>query len=101
MPRHGAGVPGSRSRHSIRRIARTDRKGGDQLLPVFLSKVEIEKDGEAIDKHRAAIVKETFLPRIQGFPEVRALFERLRADGIVIALAWSAKGEELQTYKQA
>ena len=75
-------------------------KGGDQLLPVFLSDEEIEAMGEAIDERRAKIVKETFLPKIMGFPDVRGLFERLRADGIVIALASSAKGEELQTYKR-
>ena len=90
---HGRDIPFEELRGQI-------GKGGDQLLPVFLSEVEIEADGEAIEKRRAAIVAETFLPRIQGFPEVRPLFERLRTDGIVIALASSAKGEELQTYKR-
>ena len=31
---------------------------------------------------------------------MRALFERLRGDGIRIALASSAKGDELETYKE-
>ena len=75
-------------------------KGGDQLLPVFLSKEQIEAQGEKIDGCRAEIIKERFLAKIEAFPQVRALFERLRGDGIRIALASSAKGDELETYKK-
>ena len=75
-------------------------KGGDQLLPVFLTKQQLETLGEKIDARRAEIIKERLLSRIEAFPKVRALFERLRADGIKIALASSAKGEELATYKE-
>jgi len=52
-------------------------KGGDQLMPEFLSKGDIE-----------------------AFPGVRALFERLRAERPRIALASSAKEDELETYKE-
>jgi HAD superfamily hydrolase (TIGR01509 family) len=75
-------------------------KGGDQLLPVFWSKDEIEAKGEALEKHRGGILKERYLPQIKAFPEVRALFEHLRSEGIRIVLASSAKAEELQTYKK-
>lgn len=75
-------------------------KGGDQLLPVFLSKEQRETQGEQIDAHRAEIIKERMLQKIEAFPKVRALFERLRGDGIRIALASSAKGDELETYKE-
>ena len=75
-------------------------KGGDQLMPVFLSEAEIAEKGEALQKHRSAILKERYLDKITPFPQVRALFERLIADGRKVALASSAKGPELEHYKQ-
>ncbi len=75
-------------------------KGGDQLLPVFLSKEQLDTQGEKINARRAEIIKERLLSKIEAFPKVRALFERLRADGLKIALASSAKGDELETYKK-
>ena len=76
-------------------------KGGDQLMPVFLSKNELEAKGEALEKHRGQILKERYLPQIKPFPKVRELFERLLTDGKRIGLASSAKEEELEVYKKA
>jgi len=70
-------------------------KGGDQLMPVFLSRHEIDKFGEDLEHMRGDLFIRNYLPRAQPFPGVRALFERLSADGIRIALASSAKEEEL------
>ena len=39
-------------------------------------------------------------PRVRAFPKVRELFQRVRADGKRIALASSAKGDELEAYKE-
>ncbi|TLU72343.1 HAD family hydrolase [Lichenicoccus roseus] len=75
-------------------------KGGDQLLPVFLDERVCEEQGEAINKHRAGILKERYLGRIEAFPQVRALVQRLQAEGWRVALASSAKGDELATYKK-
>ncbi len=75
-------------------------KGGDQLLPVFLDERVCEEQGEAINKHRAGILKKRYLDRIEGFPQVRALVQRLQAEGWRVALASSAKGDELATYKK-
>ena len=75
-------------------------KGGDQLLPVFLPEDEVEVRGGAIDASRAAIVKDEFIDDLQAFPKVRALFERATRAGLAIALASSAKGEELAIYKR-
>ncbi len=72
-------------------------KGGDQLMPVFLANDEVEAEGGAIDARRAAILKADHLDGIKGFPQVRALFQRLRDDGLTIVLASSTKGEELAT----
>ncbi|MCJ2021877.1 HAD family phosphatase [Methylobacterium sp. E-065] len=74
-------------------------KGGDLLMPVFLSEAEIAEKGDALEEHRSGILKERYLPTIKGLPQVRSLVERLLADGKQLALASSAKGDELKTYK--
>src|SRR5205823_11102721 len=86
-------VPFERVRHQI-------GKGGDQLMPVFFSKGELERFGEAIEAYRLALFKHQYLPKVQAFPGVRALFERVRADGKRIVLASSAKEDELAVYKE-
>ena len=67
---------------------------------MFLSEDEIAEKGDALEKHRSKILKERYLPTIRGLPQVRTLIERLLADGKQLALASSAKGDELQTYKK-
>ena len=76
-------------------------KGGDQLMPEFLSEDDIEAFGEELEERRGVILKERYLPKVEAFPGVRDLFEHLRAGGLRIALASSAKEDELETYKEA
>jgi HAD superfamily hydrolase (TIGR01509 family) len=76
-------------------------KGGDELMPVFLSQTELKQYGKALEHHRGQILKDNYLPRIKGFPKVRNLFKRLLDDGKQIVLASSAKQDELETYKKA
>ncbi|MEA2840683.1 MAG: hypothetical protein QOF41_2013 [Methylobacteriaceae bacterium] len=76
-------------------------KGGDQLMPVFLPKEEVERRGKAIEDFRKDLFKREYLPHVRGFPKVRDLFERILAGGKRIALASSAKGDELMAYKKA
>jgi len=75
-------------------------KGGDQLMPEFLSEDDIEAFGEELEERRGVILKERYLPKVEAFPGVRALFEHLRAEGLRIALASSAKEDELESYKE-
>jgi HAD superfamily hydrolase (TIGR01509 family) len=75
-------------------------KGSDQFMPMFLSQQEIDQRGEQIEKRRSEIFKQTYLPQVKPFPKVRELFERLIADGVRVALASSAKGDELEKYKK-
>ena len=82
-------------------VRRQIGKGGDQLMPVFLSAEELAEKGEALQKHRGQVLKERYLPGLTAFPDVRELFERLLADGKQIALASSAKQDELEIYEQA
>ena len=74
-------------------------KGGDELMPVFLSPDEIDRIGEKVEARRGEILKERYMASIKAFPDVRALFERLKRDGVEIVLASSAKEAELETYK--
>ncbi|WP_375464605.1 HAD family hydrolase [uncultured Methylobacterium sp.] len=75
-------------------------KGGDQLMPVFLSEARIAAEGETIEAYRSDLFKRAYLDRVRPFPGVRALFERLRADGLAIALASSGKRAEVEHYQQ-
>jgi HAD superfamily hydrolase (TIGR01549 family) len=73
-------------------------KGSDQLLPVFFSKRELKEFGGALDERRKDMWKRDYAPRVKPFPKVRELFERIREDGREIALASSAKEDELAAY---
>lgn len=74
-------------------------KGGDQLMPVFLSQNELSLKGKTIEAYRADLWKREYLRRVRGFPGVRELFQTLLRRGVRIALASSAKGDELDIYK--
>ncbi len=75
-------------------------KGSDQLLPVFFSQEEIQSFGKSIETYRANLFKDNYLPRVRPFPKVRELFERILDEGKRIVLASSAKGDELEAYKE-
>ena len=84
---------------SFEAIRRQIGKGADQLLPVFFSQQELDAFGEELDKYRGELFKKEYLPRVKAFPKVRELFQRIKRDDKRIALASSAKKEELETYK--
>jgi HAD superfamily hydrolase (TIGR01549 family) len=75
-------------------------KGADQLLPVYFSKQELEQFGEAMEIYRGELFKKEYLPKVKGFPKVRELFQRIKRDKKQIALASSAKKDELNRYKE-
>ena len=75
-------------------------KGSDKLMPVFFSEAELEEIGEQLEKRRGEIYKSEHLPRVEAFPKVRELFERILKDGLRIALASSAPEDELTHYKE-
>jgi len=76
-------------------ILRQIGKGGDQLMPEFLSPEELDRFGEDLEKRRAALFRRDYLPRVRTLPRVRELFERIRGDGLRIALASSAQDDEI------
>jgi HAD superfamily hydrolase (TIGR01549 family) len=75
-------------------------KGGDQLMPVFLSNEEMDRFGNELEKYRGELFKSDYMPRVKAFPQVRELFQLIRAHGKKIGLASSAKKEELSVYKR-
>ncbi len=81
-------------------VRREIGKGGDQLVPVFLSAAEVQEKGKALEEHRGKLFKARYIDQVKAFPAVRALFERLLADGQKIALASSAKEDELKHYEE-
>jgi HAD superfamily hydrolase (TIGR01509 family) len=75
-------------------------KGGDQLMPVFLTADEVERRGREIEEHRKGLYKARYLSQARPFPGVRPLFERIRQAGQRIVLASSGKPEEIEHYQE-
>ncbi len=75
-------------------------KGGDQLMPVFVPRDELERRSDEMERWRGEHYKARYLPEVRAFPKVRELFERILQAGDCIALASSAKADELEIYKR-
>ena len=75
-------------------------KGGDQLLPVFWTREELDEFGEEMEAYRGKLFKQEYLPKVKAFPNVRELCERIRQDNKKIVLASSAVEEELKEFKK-
>jgi phosphoglycolate phosphatase-like HAD superfamily hydrolase len=69
--------------------------GGDKLLPRVVGIADDSKDGQAVARRRGEIFKENYLPRIRPFPCTRKLLERFIGDSLELAVATSAKEDEL------
>jgi HAD superfamily hydrolase (TIGR01549 family) len=75
-------------------------KGGDQLLPMFLSVQEFNQSGKEIENYRSDLYKRKYLPHARAFPKVRELFQKIQASGQSIGLGSSCKRDELAVYKK-
>jgi HAD superfamily hydrolase (TIGR01549 family) len=75
-------------------------KGGDQLMPEFLTKEEMTDFSEKLEKRRTEIFDNEYLPKTKPFPKVRELVERIKKDGIKVVLASSATDEEVEFFKK-
>src|ERR1700732_420478 len=64
-------------------------EGADRLLPAFLPKGASKARKKEIEDYRSHLFKTDFLPRVQPFPKVKELFERIKKDGRKVALASS------------
>jgi HAD superfamily hydrolase (TIGR01509 family) len=75
-------------------------KGGDQLLPVFLDEEQRKNYGKKLEEYRADLFKRKYLAEVKPFPCVRELFQKAISSGQKVALASSARGDELKHYEQ-
>jgi phosphoglycolate phosphatase-like HAD superfamily hydrolase len=73
-------------------------KGGDQLVPVFLSPAEQADHGNALEEWRGTLFKSKYLPLVRPFSAVPELLRRVRDAGLKVAVASSAKRSELDIY---
>jgi len=72
-------------------------KGGDNLIPSLLPNLGDDQQ-KALEAWRGDLFKRCFLPRAVPFEGVRALFERIVADGSRVVLASSSGEEEVAFY---
>jgi phosphoglycolate phosphatase-like HAD superfamily hydrolase len=73
-------------------------KGGDKLIPVFLSADEQRDHGKEMEEWRGERFKTAYLPLVRPFSAVPDLFRCVRDAGVRIAIASSAKKDELDKY---
>src|SRR4051794_22206852 len=73
-------------------------KGGDQLMPAFLSPAELARAGKDLETYRTSLWQEKYLPRVKPFARVEELFAELKHWGFLMGVVSSSKAEELQQY---
>jgi phosphoglycolate phosphatase-like HAD superfamily hydrolase len=73
-------------------------KGGDKLVPEFLSKAQQEEHGDELKEWRGKLFKSKYLPLVRPFSGVPELLSRVHEEGMKVAVASSAKKDELETY---
>ena len=73
-------------------------KGGDKLIPHFLSEDAQRDHGKEMEEWRGHRFKSEYLPLVRPFSAVPDLFRRVRHGGLRIAVASSAKKDELEKY---
>jgi HAD superfamily hydrolase (TIGR01509 family) len=73
-------------------------KGGDKLLPVFLSADEQRDHGKEMEEWRSRHFKSAYLPLVRPFSAVPDLLRRVHDAGVRVAVASSAKKDELEKY---
>jgi len=73
-------------------------KGGDKLIPEFLSTEEQKDHGKELEEWRGKRFKAEYLPLVRPFSAVPDLLRRVRDVGLRVAIGSSAKKDELDNY---
>lgn len=73
-------------------------KGGDKLIPIFLSADDQRDHGEDLEEWRGSRFRTEYLPLVRPFSAVPDLLRRVRDAGLRIAVASSAKKDEVDKY---
>jgi HAD superfamily hydrolase (TIGR01509 family) len=83
---------------SFERVRGQIGKGGDKLIPVFLSADEQRDHGKEMEEWRGKHFKTQYLPLVRPFSAVPDLLRSVRDAGLRIAVASSAKKDEVEKY---
>jgi HAD superfamily hydrolase (TIGR01509 family) len=70
--------------------------GGDKLLPDVAGIEADSPKGKRIERRRGELVRDTYLPTLRPFPQTQELLAHLKAHGLKLVVASSAKDEELE-----
>lgn len=73
-------------------------KGTDQYLPEFLTPEEIKRFSKELDKYRSELFRKEYRSKVQPFPKVCELFQRIHDDNKRIVLASSGKKSDTKYY---
>jgi phosphoglycolate phosphatase-like HAD superfamily hydrolase len=73
-------------------------KGGDKLIPEFLSAEDQRQHGKELEDWRGKRFKTEYLPLVRPFSAVPDLLRGARDAGLRIAIGSSAKTDELEKY---
>jgi HAD superfamily hydrolase (TIGR01509 family) len=71
-------------------------KGGDQLIPVFVPKKDLERFQQPIEEYRKKVFHEQYFDKIKAFPDACGLLQKMKDHGLRIAIASSASEEDLE-----
>jgi len=74
--------------------------GGDKVLPELIGVSKDSHLGEEISQLREKIFKEQYLPHLRAFPGAKDLLKEIRKRGLQLAIASSAKPDELKALLQ-
>jgi len=85
---------------SNEQIRRQIGKGADDMLPLFFSSEELDRFRPDLEKYQGELFKREYLPKVNAFPRVRELLQRLKQDEKKIALGSTEKREEINIYKE-
>jgi HAD superfamily hydrolase (TIGR01509 family) len=77
-------------------VRRAIGMGGDKLMPLVSGIQDDSDEGRRISSRRAEIFAQVWLPGLRPFPCTRQLLQRFRDDGFTLAVASSAKEDELK-----
>jgi HAD superfamily hydrolase (TIGR01509 family) len=81
----------------LEQLRRRIGMGGDKLLPQVSGITEDSPEGKALSKRRGEIFQQHYLPSLRPTPGAPELLRHLKAKGLRLVVASSAKKDELET----
>lgn len=73
-------------------------KGGDKILPTYLSKDQIADFGEELKEWRGEHFKKAYMQSVRPFHDSHDLLQKVKRSGKLLAAGSSAKQDELDYY---